>query len=441
MFNARLKHELAACQARLAELQAERDAIGRSLAIIEFAPDGTVLDANPLFLATLGYTRDEIRGQHHRLFCEPAYAASADYRRFWEDLKAGESRTGTFRRRAKDGHPVWLEASYNPVRDAQGRLLKVIKQARDISAAVNEERERQALVKALNRSMAVVEFNLAGEVQWANDNFLRTMGYRSLDEIRGKHHRLFCERSETDSPEYQHFWQRLNRGEFVSDRFKRLTRQGEVVWLRGTYNPVFDEDGKLYKVVKFATDTTEQVNRHLAEAQAAQIAYTTSLQTDATAQRGAEVVRQAVTAMRKVADEVQQASSGIEALSQQSQMIGNLVGTISGIAEQTNLLALNAAIEAARAGEQGRGFAVVADEVRQLAGRTSQATVEIVEVVRKNHDLAEHAVTRMTASRAQAQEGVDLANQAGAVILEIQDGARHVVEAVSQFASTLKQDD
>ncbi|TRX73576.1 PAS domain-containing protein [Pseudomonas mangiferae] len=441
MFNARLKHELAACQARLADLLAERDALGRSTAILEYAPDGTLLDANPLALQLLGYAPGEVRGQHHRLFCDAGDAASADYRRFWDALKAGESRRGTFRRQAKGGRTLWLEACYEPVRDAQGRVTKVLEQARDVTASVSETQERQGILKALNRSMAVIEFNLAGEVQWANENFLQTLGYRSLDEIRGKHHRMFCERSESESAAYQQFWQRLTRGEFISDRFKRLSRDGCTVWLRATYNPVFDDQGRLYKIVKFATDTTEQVNRHLAEAQAAQIAYTTSLQTDAIAHRGADVVQQAVTAMRKVADEVQQASSGIEALSQQSQMISSLVGTISGIAEQTNLLALNAAIEAARAGEQGRGFAVVADEVRQLAGRTSQATVEIVDVVRKNHALAETAVTRMAASRTQAEQGVDLANQAGAVIVEIQDGARHVVDAISQFASTLEQDD
>ncbi|WP_276583865.1 PAS domain-containing methyl-accepting chemotaxis protein [Pseudomonas sp. RIT-PI-AD] len=440
MFNARLKHQLADCQAALQTLRAEQDAIGRSLAFIEFAPDGTILTANPKFLAILGYRLEDIQGQHHRMLCPPDQHASADEQRLWSRLNGGETVSGKFLRLAKGGRPVWLEASYNPVRGTDGRILKVIEQAADVTATVAQGQEHASIIDALNRSTAVIEFNLAGEVLTANGNFLHTLGY-SLDAIKGKHHSLFCERGETESAEYQQFWQRLNRGEFIAGRFKRIDRNGRVIWLNATYNPVLGEDKRPYKVIKFAHDITDQVNRHDAESQAAHIAYTTSLQTDTIAHRGGTVVQEAVEVMRKVADEVQQASEGIEALSQQSQMISTIVGTISGIAEQTNLLALNAAIEAARAGEQGRGFAVVADEVRHLAARTSQATVEIVEVVRKNHDLAEAAVARMVVSRNQAEQGVSLANQAGKVIQEIQDGAQHVVEAISQFASTLKQAD
>lgn len=286
--------------------------------------------------------------------------------------------------------------------------------------------------------MAVIEFNLQGEVLTANDNFLSVMGYR-LDEIRGKHHRLFCERSESESTDYRQFWERLNRGEFFSGRFKRVKQHGATVWLRATYNPVFDNQGRLYKVVKFASDITDQVHQQEAETQAARLAYDTSLHTDSTAQQGAQVVQRTVEVMQSIAGELNRAADGISAVSQQSEMISSIVQTIRGIAEQTNLLALNAAIEAARAGEQGRGFAVVADEVRNLAARTSQATVEIVEVVRRNHELAQGAVNSMEASKEKAEQGVTLANEAGQVILDIQDGARQVVQAISQFTATLEQ--
>jgi methyl-accepting chemotaxis protein len=263
------------------------------------------------------------------------------------------------------------------------------------------------------------------------------MGYR-LEQIKGKHHRMFCEREENESPAYREFWASLNRGEYIAERFKRIDAHGQIVWLEASYNPVLNAYGKLYKVIKFATVITDQVNREMAVADAATIAYDTSQHTDLSAQRGAQVVQQTVEVMHRIAQQMQEASDGIEALDKQSQLIGAILKTISGIADQTNLLALNAAIEAARAGDQGRGFAVVADEVRQLAARTSKAAEEIVGVVQKNQDLAQTAVHSMSASRDQAEQGLEFANQAGAVIVEIQDGAQRVVSAVGQFASQLK---
>ena len=438
MFNSHLKQTLAHCQLQLADASATLAALDRSMALIEFQPDGTILNANSNFLSLMGYTLAEVRGQHHRLFCEPGQSSSREYSEFWRRLASGEFVSERFLRRDKQGREIWLEASYNPILGASGRVEKVLKIAADISAEVRKEQEQNSLINAINRSMAMIEFNLQGEVLTANDNFLNTMGYR-LEDIRGKHHRLFCNREEADSAGYKSFWAQLNRGEYVSGRFQRVGRNGQPIWLRATYNPVFDSNGKLYKVVKFASDVTEQVQHQEAESRAARIAYDTALQTDATAQQGAQVVQRTVEVMQGIAGELNRAAEGISAVSEQSEMISSIVQTIRGIAEQTNLLALNAAIEAARAGEQGRGFAVVADEVRSLAGRTSQATVEIVEVVRRNHELAQGAVNSMDASKDKAEQGVRLANEAGAVILEIQEGARRVVDAISQFTATLEQ--
>ena len=438
MFNSHLKQTLAHCQLQLADASATLAALDRSMALIEFQPDGTILNANSNFLSLMGYTLAEVRGQHHRLFCEPGQSSSREYSEFWRRLASGEFVSERFLRRDKQGREIWLEGSYNPVLSASGRVEKVVKIAADISAQVRMEQEQNSLINAINRSMAMIEFNLQGEVLTANDNFLNTMGYR-LEDIRGKHHRLFCNREEADSAGYKNFWAQLNRGEYVSGRFQRVGRNGQPIWLRATYNPVFDSNGKLYKVVKFASDVTEQVQHQEAESRAARIAYDTALQTDATAQQGAQVVQHTVEVMQGIAGELNRAAEGISAVSEQSEMISSIVQTIRGIAEQTNLLALNAAIEAARAGEQGRGFAVVADEVRSLAGRTSQATVEIVEVVRRNHELAQDAVNSMDASKDKAEQGVRLANEAGTVIFDIQEGARRVVEAISQFTATLER--
>lgn len=438
MFNSRLKQELAAAQAEVMYLKARLAGIDKAMAVIEFQSDGIIVAANQNFGEVMGYRPDEVIGKHHRIFCEKDYANSAEYSRFWGRLAQGESFSDTYLRLDSKGREVWLEATYIPIFDNSKRVAKVVKIAADVTRQIETAQEQTGIVDALNRSMAVIQFNPKGEVLDANANFLKLMGY-SLADISGKHHSIFCGRGDASSTEYAAFWHNLGAGKVQAGRFQRLTKNGRSVWLEATYNPIFDRRGRLYKVIKFATDITAQVERHNAESQAAKMAYNTSLQTDGVAKKGAAVIQDSVKVMSGIAAEMEEASAGIEALSQQSQMISTIVGTISGIAEQTNLLALNAAIEAARAGEQGRGFAVVADEVRSLAARTSQATVEIVDVVRRNEELAKTAVKRMASGRQQAEQGVRLANEVGTVIVEIRDGAREVVDAIGSFAAALER--
>ncbi|MGO2356121.1 MAG: methyl-accepting chemotaxis protein [Marinomonas foliarum] len=306
----------------------------------------------------------------------------------------------------------------------------------NLTRTITSSREDENIIAALQRSTAVIEFDMSGHILDANELFLRGMGYK-IDQIKGQHHRMFCTAEESGSNGYAEFWARLNKGEFVADRFQRIDSLGNIVWLEASYNPISDVHGRFYKVIKFATLITELVNRELAVSEAADIAYSTSQQTDSSAKKGNQVVSETVTVMRQLSEQMEEAAQGISELDTQSQLVGSIIESIRGIADQTNLLALNAAIEAARAGEQGRGFAVVADEVRQLASRTSSATEEIVGVVGKNQVLAEKAVDLINKGKEQAQKGLALSNEAGEVIVEIQDGAKRVVDAVGQFSNKL----
>ena len=436
MFNTRLKQELTALREELSSLLQVKESLENEMLCLTLDPEGRVEWANANFLQELAYSLGEIVGRAIEDLV-PAHVRQDEFQlRFKHALARGEHFAGAVRLMRGNGKEAWLRSIVQPVRSSEGRIKQFSMFSSDLTRTIESSREHENLITALMRSTALIEFDLEGHVLTANDRFLGAMGY-SLAQIEGKHHRMFCEPQEYNSAEYQQFWKRLNAGEFVAARFKRVDSHGRLVWLEATYNPVLDANERLYKVVKFATVITDQVNREQAVAEAANIAYSTSLQTDDSAQRGTTVVTQAVDVMRDLAQHMQQAGEGIEALNAQSQVIGSIVKTISGIAEQTNLLALNAAIEAARAGEQGRGFAVVADEVRQLASRTSKATEEIVGVVRQNQDMARDAVALMADGRAQAEQGLALAAEAGTVIVEIQDGAQKVVSAVGQFANQL----
>ena len=238
-----------------AEMAATLAAISKSQAVIEFTPDGTILTANENFCKTIGYTLDEIAGQHHRMFVEPAYAASADYKAFWERLGRGEFDAGEYKRIGKGGKEVWIQASYNPVFDARGKVLKIVKFAADVTAQKLEAANALGQLQAISRSQAVIEFNLKGEIITANENFCSALGYR-LEEIKGKHHRMFVEPGFAASTEYQTFWEHLGRGEYQAAEYMRIGKGGKQIWIQATYNPIFDMNGRPFKLVKYATDIT-----------------------------------------------------------------------------------------------------------------------------------------------------------------------------------------
>jgi methyl-accepting chemotaxis protein len=403
-------------------------ALSKSLAIIEFNLDGKIIKANQRFLDAVGYRSDEVVGGYHSMFVEPAYRDSPEYRMFWDKLRQGEYQAAQFRRLGKGGKEVWLEASYNPILDRRGRAFKVVKFATDVTAAKSVYADLVGKVEAIGRSQAVIEFELDGTIITANDNFLRLLGYQ-LEEVKGKHHSMFIEPSTRETPEYRQFWDALRRGEFQAGQYKRIGKSGADVWIEASYNPVRDLNGKICKVVKFATDLTGRKRQNVALAEEfernvkglvnivsasainmtgtaqslAAAAEQTNVQSSTVASASEElmasineIARQIVESSRVTrlaVTEAQDSERNVDELVEAAAKIGHVGKLISDIASRTNLLALNATIEAARAGEAGKGFAVVATEVKSLANQTARAIEEIDQQVKGIQDASQSTAT------------------------------------------------
>jgi methyl-accepting chemotaxis protein len=442
------------------EAAAKLKALDRSQAIIEFKPDGTILTANANFLNAMGYTLGEIQGRHHGMFVEPGQRDSAEYRDFWARLARGEYQAAQFKRLGKGGREVWIEASYNPVRDSRGRVYKVVKFATDISAQKAEFADLKGKVEAIGRSQAVIEFNLDGRILTANDAFLKTLGY-SLAEIEGQHHSMFMAPNERGSESYRQFWQALREGRFQAGQFRRIGKNGREVWIEATYNPVMDLNGRPWKVVKFATDLSprkaenaalardfetgvkamveevarsahemEETAQSLAAAavETSQQSSTVSAATEELSASVSEIARQIAESTRVVGtavDEARKSESLVTNLVTAAQKIGEVTQIITEIANQTNLLALNATIEAARAGEAGKGFAVVASEVKSLANQTARATGEIDQQIRAIQD-----------SSRQTADGI---RAIGKVITQVSEISSSIASAVEEQSAATKE--
>ena len=461
------------------DLAARFDALDRSQAIIEFKMDGTIITANANFLKAMGYTLDEIKGRHHGMFVEPAERESAKYREFWAALNRGQFQAAQFKRIGKGGKEVWIEASYNPLLDRQGRPFKVVRYATDISSKRTEYADLRGKVDAIGRSQAVIEFELDGTIITANDTFLKVMGY-TLDEIKGQHHRMFVEPGERESAEYRGFWEKLRRGEYQAGQFKRIAKGGKNIWIEASYNSILDLNGRPWKVVKFATDLSGRKAENLALAQefesgvkrmvqsvansagemqttatalassASQTNQQSSTVASATEELSASVneisrqISESTTVISTAVTEAGKSEQMVSDLVAAAQKIGEVTQMITDIASQTNLLALNATIEAARAGEAGKGFAVVASEVKSLASQTAKATEEIgqqIKGIQESSQTTAHAIREIAQIIGRVREiGVSISSaveQQSAATKEVSgniNGVNRAAEATGQSA-------
>jgi len=405
-------------------LAAELAAIREYVAYIEFDPRGKITFANDLFLNASGYSEPEVIDQHHRMFCDKNYVNSQEYARFWEELAKGNSQTGIFERRTKEGNRLFLDATYFPVKNTAGSVQKIIKICKDVTKDKSRLDFQNAVFKALDETTAIIEFTPDGYIEDANDIFLSVMGY-SKQEIVGKHHKIFCSTQFYD--ENPNFWKNMSSGKTYSGLFERKNKHGEPIWLEASYNPIFDQSGKVHKIVKLAANITKRIMR----------SNTAAEQAAATSEETAQITYQATSALAEaiktsdlIVQEVNSATSTSKQLNAQSNAIKEIVVTIRSIADQTNLLALNAAIEAARAGESGRGFAVVADEVRTLAARTSEATSKIGNVIDSNAQLIAQIYTQMSKIQTASEEGQIKISDVSRGLGDVKSGVDNMAEVI-----------
>ncbi|MDF1678277.1 MAG: PAS domain S-box protein [Legionellaceae bacterium] len=531
----------------LLDVEGQLEAISKSQAMIEFDMNGIILTANENFLNLMGYRLSEVQGMHHSMFVEESYKTSPEYKAFWDKLGRGEFESAEFKRIGKNGKEIWIQGSYNPILDLNGRPFKVLKVATDITQRKLDTANYEGQLEAINKSQAVIEFDMKGTILTANDNFLNLMGY-SLPEIQGMHHSMFVEESYRNSSEYKAFWKRLNQGEFETAEFRRVGKNGKEVWIQASYNPILDLNGKPFKVVKFATNISDrkvaeakinqlveelqmrikqysafisqvsagdlthmlevegdddlaELGRHLDEMTQGlssiasniirvshdisismeQLNETASTQASsaveqATAvteigsiveeitqtsqqtlekattlgesaertfkegERGKKVIGDVLESMNALQGKMKQIADTILGLSDKTQQVGEITEAVSDIAKQSKMLALNASIEAAKAGESGKGFAVVADEVKDLAERSQTATENVQGILQDIRKTAERAVMVTEDGTKSVDENLEKAETAGNIMGSLGEVIQESSMASQQIVSAVREE-
>ncbi|MEQ0777840.1 PAS domain-containing methyl-accepting chemotaxis protein [Paraburkholderia tropica] len=404
-----------------ADMLGQLAAIDKALAVIEFTLDGRVIKANKNFLDLMGYSLAEIKGQHHCIFVSEEERSKPEYAKFWQKLSRGEFDQHIYRRVTKSGAEVWIQATYNPIIDAWGRPFKIVKYARDVTQQQLQAADFSGQITAINKVRAVIQFDLMGNILHANDNFLQAVGY-SLGEIQGKHHAIFVEPRERSSHQYKEFWLRLAMGQYDAGLYRRVKKNGEPLWLQANYNPIFDMNGKVFKIVKYATEVTVQTQA-TQTLQAAVKGLAAALSAGSTsAQHANKLVRATSSIVVQGVEVMNEIVRKMGAINVSAQKITEIIAVIDEITFRTNLLALNAAVEAARAGEHGRGFAVVAGEVRSLAQRAAVSASEIK--------------TLIGGAVSEARQGADLVNDAGKTISTMVESINNISDIIETISTS-----
>jgi methyl-accepting chemotaxis protein len=414
-------------------------AISRSQAVIEFDLSGHILHANKNFLDTVGYDFTEIQGHHHKMFVSDSDARSNDYRAFWDDLRTGKFQSAEYRRIGKGGREVWIQASYNPIFDTNGKPFKIVKFATDITQQKLQNADYEGQIQAIGKSQAVIEFDMNGMVLKANQNFLSTLGY-DFSEIKGHHHKLFVTEEDANSMEYKKFWDDLRSGKFQAAEYRRIGKGGREVWIQASYNPIFDLSGKPFKIVKFATDITRQITAKINASKMIENAAVGTEELSASVKEITESMAKSRTITEKAYGIVEQADGQTHKLSEAASSMGGIVELINNIAGQINLLALNATIESARAGEAGKGFAVVANEVKNLAAQAKTATDKISLEINSMRQISTIVVDSLNAIKESIENVREYVNstasaveEQSAVATEISDNMQRVTREVTNL--------
>jgi methyl-accepting chemotaxis protein len=449
-----------------ADRVARLDAFARSRANIEFEPDGTIVCANELFLKLMGYSWEEIKGRNHDIFVEARERETPRHKEFWAAMLRGVPQTGEYKRIGKGGKEIWVSSTYYPISDVHGKVYRLHQFLSDVTEDKLRKADFASQVAAIRRSWVVIEYAMDGTVLDANENFEKLFGYRK-DELLGKNAGMFVDEATRNSAAFKEVWDRLNRGEFFTAETKRIAKDGRELWIEASYNPIFDLNGKPYKVVNYFIDMTDKVQTahevaRISEglASAAEELTATSQQMSANAEEtstqanivsasaeqvnknlqtvatGSEEMSASIKEIAKNAHESAKVATGavkiaeetnhvVGKLGDSSTEIGQVIKVITSIAQQTNLLALNATIEAARAGEAGKGFAVVANEVKELAKQTAKATEDISR--------------KIEAIQGDTKSAVGAISQISEVIKQVNDISNTIATAVEEQNATTNE--